>query len=743
MNLVIVESPTKAKTIGKFLGKGYNVLASFGHVRDLPKNKLGVDTASDFAPTYVIPLKSRKIVSDLKKAAAKAEKIYFATDEDREGEAISWHLEKILRPKPEQACRIAFHEITEEAVKNALANPRQLDLHMVDAQQARRILDRLVGYELSPFLWHKVAKGLSAGRVQSVAVRLIIERERAIKDFKVEEYWTIEADFAKKGEEGTFHAKLNRVDTKNLDKFAAKNEAAAKELLSALKDGTYQVSRIEAKEAVRNPQPPFITSTLQQEANRRLGYSAKQIMLLAQQLYEGVELGDEGSVGLITYMRTDSVNVSEKFISEARDYLQKNFGEAYVSREVRHFKTRAKNAQEAHEAIRPTSAFRTPESVKQYLEPQAWHLYDLIWRKAMATQMTPAVFSATMIDVSTKNSGHEYIFRANGAMIKSEGFLKIYPSDIKETILPKLQKDEAVTARDISPLQHFTEPAARFTDASLVKAMEENGIGRPSTYAPTIATIIDRRYVERAEGRKLAPTELAFLVNDLLVQHFPKVVDFKFTAKMEDDLDDIADGIKEWMPVIRDFYGPFKENLLLKEKEISKHATIDEPTDEVCEKCGKPMIKKMGRFGKFLACSGFPECRNTKPLKEDEKAKQDIVGDQKCEKCGSPMVVKHGPYGAFISCSNYPACKNIKNIEKKTGVICPECGKGEIIERKSKRGRAFYSCNKYPDCKFALWNKPTGEKCPECGSLLVYGPKGTAKCSKADCKFTKNLESGI
>lgn len=740
MNLVIVESPTKAKTISKFLGKGYNVLASFGHVRDLPKNKLGVDTLHEFTPTYVIPLKSRKIVSDLKKAAAKAEKIYFATDEDREGEAISWHLEKILRPKPEQAFRIAFHEITEEAVRNALAHPRQLDLHMVDAQQARRILDRLVGYELSPFLWHKVAKGLSAGRVQSVAVRLIIERERAIKEFKVEEYWTIEADFAKKGD-GTFHAKLNRVDTKNLDKFVAKNEAAAKELLLALKDGTYQVSRIEAKEAVRNPQPPFITSTLQQEANRRLGYSAKQIMLLAQQLYEGVELGDEGSVGLITYMRTDSVNVSEKFISEARDYLQKNFGEAYVSREVRHFKTRAKNAQEAHEAIRPTSAWRTPEAVKPYLEPQAWHLYELIWRKAVATQMTPAVFSATMIDVSTKNSGHEYIFRANGAMIKSEGFLKIYPSDIKETILPKLQKDEEVAVRDISPLQHFTEPSARFTDASLVKALEENGIGRPSTYAPTIATIIDRRYVERAEGRKLAPTELAFLVNDLLVQHFPKVVDFKFTAKMENDLDDIADGIKEWMPVIRDFYGPFKENLLIKEKEISKHAIIDEPTDEVCEKCGKPMIKKMGRFGKFLACSGFPECRNTKPLKEDEKAKQDIVGGAVCEKCGSPMVVKHGPYGAFISCSNYPACKNIKNIEKKTGVTCPECGKGEIIERKSKRGRAFYSCNKYPDCKFAVWNKPTGEKCPDCDSLLVYGPKGTAKCSKADCKFTKKLET--
>lgn len=737
MKLVIVESPTKAKTISKFLGKGYNVLASFGHVRDLPKNKLGVDTAHDFAPSYVIPLKSRKIVSDLKKAAAKADKIYFATDEDREGEAISWHLQNILRPSDGQAQRIAFHEITEEAVKAALANPRELDLHMVDAQQARRILDRLVGYELSPFLWHKVAKGLSAGRVQSVAVRLIVERERAIKEFKAEEYWTIEADFSKSGEPEKFHAKLNRIDSKNLEKFAVKSEKEAKDLFDLLKESSYKVGRVEAKEAIRNPQPPFITSTLQQEANRRLGYSAKQIMLLAQQLYEGVELGDEGSVGLITYMRTDSVNISEKFIGEARDYLKTTFGDQYVSSEVRRFKTRAKNAQEAHEAIRPTSVFRTPESVKPYLEPQAWHLYDLIWRKAVATQMPPAVFAATMIDVSTKAGEHEYIFRANGATMKNEGFLKIYQSDIKETILPKLEKGEDVDLKEIAPLQHFTEPPARFTDASLVKALEEKGIGRPSTYAPTIATIIDRRYVERAEGRKLAPTELAFLVNDLLVEHFPKVVDFKFTAKMEDDLDDVASGIKTWQPVIADFYGPFKENLEKKEKEISKKATIDEPTDEVCEKCGKPMIKKMGRYGKFLACSGFPECRNTKPLKEDEKAKLEIVGDQKCEKCGSPMTIKHGPYGAFLSCSNYPACKNIKNIEKKTGVTCPECGKGEIIERKSKRGRAFYSCNRYPDCKFALWNKPTGEKCPECGSLIVYGPKGTVKCSSATCKFTR------
>ncbi|MEK7211740.1 MAG: type I DNA topoisomerase [Patescibacteria group bacterium] len=605
MNLVIVESPTKARTIGKFLGKKYTVLSSLGHVRDLPKNKLGVDTANNFEPTYVIPLKSRKIVSDLKKAAAKADKIYFATDEDREGEAISWHLENILKPAPDASFRIAFHEITEEAVKHALANPRQLDLRLVDAQQARRILDRLVGYELSPFLWHKVAKGLSAGRVQSVAVRLIVERERAIQKFKAEEYWTIEAGFGKRGD-GVFRAKLNRIDTKNLEKFAVKSEVEARKLYDILKDGAYRVSRLEDKEAVRNPQPPFITSTLQQEANRRLGYSAKQIMMLAQHLYEGVELGDEGSVGLITYMRTDSVNLSEKFIAETRDYLKSNFGEQYVASGVRRFKTRAKNAQEAHEAIRPTSVSRTPESVKQYLEPQAWHLYDLIWRKAAATQMPPAVFAAAMIDISTSKDNHEYVFRANGATMKFEGFLKIYQSDIKETILPKLEKDEEVDLKDIAPVQHFTEPPARFTDASLVKALEENGIGRPSTYAPTISTIIDRHYVERAEGRKLAPTELAFLVNDLLVEHFPNVVDYKFTAKMEGDLDDVAEGVKEWEPVIRDFYGPFKENLLVKEKEISKKDLVDEATDQICEKCGKPMLKKMGRFGKFLACSGFP-----------------------------------------------------------------------------------------------------------------------------------------
>jgi DNA topoisomerase-1 len=741
MNLIIVESPTKARTIGKFLGKSYKVVSSLGHIRDLPQSKLGIDKEHDFAPDYVIPPKSRKIVSDLKKVAVRAGKIYLATDEDREGEAISWHLENILHAAPDKVSRIAFHEITEEAVRAALEHPRIVDLRLVNAQQARRILDRLVGYELSPFLWRKVARGLSAGRVQSVALRLIVERERAIKAFQAEEYWTIEGGFIKSSAPDEFvKAKLVAIDAKNLEKFAIKTEEDAKKLYSFLKNGEFKVKRVQGKDSVRNPQPPFITSTLQQEANRRLGYSAKQIMLLAQQLYEGIDLGDEGTVGLITYMRTDSVNLSEKFIGETREYLRKNYGERFVSKSPTHFKTRVKNAQEAHEAIRPTSVARTPELIKPYLEPQTWHLYDLIWRKAVATQMPSAVFSATIIDIQTKHNGSEYIFRANGAVIKSPGFLKIYPSEIKETVLPKLVEGDKLLPKDLRPLQHFTEPPARFTDASLVKTLEEYGIGRPSTYAPIISTVIERKYVERTEGRKLAPTELAFLVNDILVEHFPDVVDYKFTAAMEDDLDKIADGKKEWVQVIRYFYIPFWENLLRKDKEISKEDIINETTDEVCGLCGRKMAVKIGRFGKFLACSGFPECRSTRPLKEDAEKEAEIVANRVCEKCGAPLVLKHGPFGAFLNCSNYPECKNIKNIEKSTGAICPECGKGEIMERKSRRGRMFYSCGQYPDCKFALWQRPTGEKCPKCGSLLVCGPKKIIKCSKEECDYRADIQ---
>jgi len=722
--LVIVESPTKAKTIGRFLGKNFIVKSSFGHVRDLPKGKLGVDLEHDFAPTYVIPTKSKKTVTDLKKTAAKADEIYFATDEDREGEAISWHLAQVLGADPAKLKRITFHEITEEAIENAIKNPRNLDLRMVDAQQARRILDRLVGYELSPFLWKKVARGLSAGRVQSVAVRLIVEREREIQAFKPEEYWTVEAELKKANDE-KFLAKLTAIDGKALEKFSLKTQSDADAIVADLKDRTAIVAKIDRRRVKRTPGAPFTTSTLQQEANRRLGYSAKQTMMLAQNLYEE---------GFITYMRTDSVNLAEKFLTEAAAYVKGTFGKEFAAAEPRRFKGKQKNAQEAHEAVRPTEAAQTPESLAGKLEPDRVRLYDLIWRRALASQMSEAELEQVSVDSAVKGKTAEYNLRANGMTVAFAGFYKVYPTDTKETILPELKEGERTSVASVGGIQHFTEPAARYSDATLVKALEEYGIGRPSTYAPTIATIIDRNYVERIENRRLKPTEVAFVVNDLLVEHFPEVVDFNFTAKMEDQLDEIAEGKKEMVPVLSEFWKPFKANLDKKQTEIAGKIA-DKPSDVVCDKCGKPMIEKMGRFGRFLACSGYPECKNTKPMPgsvEDQKT------DEICPTCGAPMMVKRGRFGPFLSCSRYPECKTIKKIEKKTGVMCPECGKGELVERRSiKTRRAFYSCNRYPDCKFAVWSKPTGEKCPKCGSLLVFAKDNMVACSNKECDFKK------
>ena len=737
MNLVIVESPTKAKTIERFLGKAYKVRSSYGHIRDLPKNEMGVDVEHNFEPRYVIPTASRKKVNQLKKEAAKAKTVILATDEDREGEAIAWHLVSALELENKPTERIVFHEITEEAIKEALKNPRSIDLHLVDAQQARRILDRLVGYELSPFLWRKVVKGLSAGRVQSVAVRLIVEREREIQNFKPEEYWTIVASLLKiknqkskiKNQENEpFDAKLVKIDTKILEKFAIKTKEKAEEIVRDLEGATYVVSNIEKKETKKSPPTPLITSTLQQEANRRLGFSAKQTMMFAQQLYEGVELGREGQVGLITYMRTDSVNLSEKFLNEARDYISSSFGKNYLPENPRRFQTKSKLAQEAHEAIRPTLISYQPDEIKEYLSEGQYKLYNLVWRRALACQMAEAIIDSTTIEIEAK----KYIFRANGSVIKFDGFLKVYPSDMKENLLPTLIKGENIDLVKILPNQHFTEPPARYSDASLVKALEEYGIGRPSTYAPTIATIMDRGYVERIEGRRLKPKEIAFLVNDLLVKHFPIIVDYEFTAHMEDDLDLIAEGKQKWVPIISEFYKPFKENLMQKEKEISKKELTEEATEKICEKCGSPMIIKTGRYGKFLACSNYPECKNTKPLGEKTKEEAELTKEA-CEKCGSPMVIKEGRFGKFLACSNYPECKNIKSITKSTGVKCPKCNLGEIVERRTKKGRTFYSCNRYPDCEFSLWQRPTGEKCPKCNSLLVFAGKDKIKCSNKAC----------
>jgi len=749
MNLVIVESPTKAKTISRFLGKDFVIKSSFGHVRDLPKKEMGIDIERDFTPHYVVPRKNQKTVTDLKKSAQKAKTIYFATDEDREGEAIAWHLAQILKPTPEQSRRIAFHEITREAVEEALKNPRDIDNNLVDAQQARRILDRLVGYELSPFLWRKVAKGLSAGRVQSVAVRLIVEREREIQAFKHQEYWTIVASLQAKEQKNKktkeqFEAKLCKINDAALDKFDIATQDKAERIINGLEGANYFVANIQKKEIKRTPPPPFITSTLQQEANRKLGFSAKQTMMIAQQLYEGVELGSKGSVGLITYMRTDSVNLAEKFLTEARKFISTSFGHQYLPASVRRFTTKSKLAQEAHEAIRPTEASLDPESVCSYLDDHQYKLYNLIWRRALASQMAGAALINTAVDIAAekKETKNFYTFRANGLTIKFDGFLKVYGAS-QETILPTLEANEPLDLIKLIPNQHFTEPPARYSDASLVKALEEYGIGRPSTYAPTISTIIERGYVERIEGRRLKPKDIAFTVNDLLVSHFPRIVDYKFTARMEDDLDEIAEGKKKWMPVIKEFYAPFKENLNQKYQEISK---MEEKTDEICEKCGSPMVIKMGRYGRFLACSNFPECRNIRSLKSEGETEPETANEV-CDKCGAPMAIKSGRFGKFLSCSRYPECKNIKSLVKSTGVKCPECGKnllaedllkaGEIVERRSKKGRTFYSCNRYPDCKFALWSKPTGEKCSKCGSLLVYGKNDTVVCSNKECDYKK------
>lgn len=689
MKLIIVESPTKARTISSFVPGDFKVLSSYGHIRDLPKSSLGIDENKNFEPKYVIPTRARKNVNALRKEAEEADKIILATDEDREGEAIAWHLSQALGlekpnsknqiPKTE---RIVFHEITKRAIEEALKSPREIDLKLVDAQQARRILDRLVGYKLSPFLWKKIYRGLSAGRVQSVAVRLIVEREREIQSFQPQEYWTILAKLeTEKKTEKEFEAVLIKKDGETLDKFAIKNKQAAEEILAELTGKDWLVESAEKKEVLKNPPAPFTTSTLQQEAFRRLGFTAKQTMLLAQQLYEGVELG-EGPVGLITYMRTDSLNLSQDSLAAAKEFLNKEQGQKYALKTPRHFKTKTKGAQEAHEAIRPTDPVRTPESIKKFLNLRQWKLYELIWRRFLASQMPEALFDTTTADVKADN----YTFRATGQTMKFDGFLKIYPSKFLEVQLPKLEPGQKLNLREITPLEHFTEPPPRWTEASLVKILEKYGIGRPSTYAPIIATIQERGYVQRNDKKRLVPTEIGFIVNDMLVEHFPEIVDVQFTAKMEEELDEVASGEISWQKIIREFYGPFSRHLAEKYESVEKR-DFQEATDKLCEKCGKPMVIKRGRFGRFLACSGFPECKNTKPLP--------------------------------------PVSLNL---------TCLKCHEGEIVERSTRRGKIFYGCSRWPKCDFASWSKPNGQTCPQCSSPLVEVKNGM-KCSSKSCDF--------
>lgn len=736
MNLVIVESPAKANTIQKFLGKDFKVKSSYGHIRDLPKSKLGVDTEKNFAPKYVIPTKARKYVTELKKAAHGANKIYIATDADREGEAIAWHLTEILKPAQVKVHRITFDEITKSAIQHAVANPRTLDQNLVDAQQARRILDRLVGYELSPLLWKKVRRGLSAGRVQSVAVRLIVEREEEISRFKPDEHWTLTAHLNHDGRD--FSAVLTTQDGKRIPKLGIGDKKSMDEIVGALKNKTFTVEQVQSKERRRSAPAPFTTSTLQQAAVNQLGFSSKKTMFLAQQLYEGVELGPAGPTGLISYMRTDSVHLSKESTARARETIIKQFGDAYSLTTPRVYKNKAKRAQEAHEAIRPTDPARTPEDIAPFLTADQLKLYRLIWQRLTASQMADARLRTVTVSISAD----KYIFGANGSTVLFDGFAKALgeKAAFKETVLPPLTKGDRPNLKKLDPEQHFTKPPPRLSEATLVKALEELGIGRPSTYAPTIDTIKRREYVETGQDKRFQPTEVGTLVTNLLKEHFPNIVDTKFTAHMELDLDKIAAGDKEWQPIISAFYKPFHKTITTKEKELNKKDITQEETGESCPKCSHSLVIKLGRFGRFKACSNFPDCKYTEPLAAEKEIHKQNSGHT-CPKCSRPLVLKHGRYGPFLGCSGYPDCKHIKKIEKTTGVTCPKCQQGEIVEKRSRKGRTFYACNRYPNCENAYWSRPTGEKCSQCSSLLVYGANSTVRCSSKKCKFQQAAPS--
>jgi DNA topoisomerase-1 len=674
MRLLIVESPAKGKTIENFLGPDYKVLSSYGHIRDLPKGEFGVDVEHDFKPKYVIPPKSRKTINLLKNEVKKSEATILATDEDREGEAIAWHLSQVLDlngEKPYQ--RIVFHEITESAIKDALKNPRKIDLNLVDAQQARRILDRIVGYKLSPFLWKKVARGLSAGRVQSVAVRLVVEREREIQKFVAQEYWTIIAVLLKIKDKASFEAALIKKDGKILDKLEIKTKSDADKIVKDLKDAEYKVINVEKKEIKRNPLPPFTTSTLEQSGWQKFHWPARFTMRIAQRLYEG---------GFITYHRSDSMNLSDLSLFAAKKFITENYGKEYWPGFFMRYKARGK-VQEAHEAIRPTYPAKTPESLGLKDKNQE-KLYELIWRRFIACQMKQAIFDSTIADIQTK----DYVFRATGQTLKFDGFLKVYPIKYEEKELPPLERNEILELVKLIPSQHFTEPPARYNEATLIKALEQNGIGRPSTYAPILSTIQERNYIEKDEQKRFRPTEIGTVVNDLLVGHFPEIVDLKFTARMEEDLDEIAEGKEKWVPVIREFYEPFEKHLKIKEKEVNKSDIAQEATDKTCPKCGAKVLIRLGRFGKFYACSKFPECKYTESLKKNT-----------------------------------------------LGIKCPKCKKGEITEKRTKKGKIFYACNRWPKCDFALWDRPSGKICPKCKSLLVETKRRQIKCPNKECDY--------
>ncbi len=747
--LVVVESPTKAKTLGRFLGNSYQILATYGHVRALPSKSGSVDVENDFEPRYEIIPEKKRHIDRIKRALSKVDTLYLASDMDREGEAISYHLLSLLglngtgRKKKIAVHRIVFHEITKEAIEAAIQSPRDILRPLVDAQQARVVLDYLYGFTLSPLLWKKVRTGLSAGRVQSVALRLICEREKEIQAFTPKEYWTIQAKFQKGEGSSPFEAELFRFQGEKLKKFDIKKAEKAEEIAAFLKERSYHVAGISHKTTRKTPPPPFITSTLQQEASRRLNLSPSRTMRLAQQLYEGIDLG-QGPVGLITYMRTDSVHLAKQALSDARDIILKKFGEPYALPRARVYKNKVKNAQEAHEAIRPTDLKRTPEQLASILSPQLFDLYKIIWNRTIACQMAQAQWDTQTVLIDSEDGSAQ--FKATGSHLVFPGYLKVLEDNGKEALLPPLEEGASLKLTALDPVQHFTQPPPRYTEASLIKTLESYGIGRPSTYASVLQTLRSRDYA-RLIRRAFVPQETGMIVSDLLTKHFSHYVDYQFTAQLEEKLDEIAKGQMSWKPLIRTFWQDFYPLVKKKEEELKRSDILTEKMDEACPECGKPLVIRFGKYGRFIACSGFPDCHYHRPLEEKEKeAPQET--DQVCEKCGRPMVIKKGRYGPFLACSGFPECRNTKPLNKReqksTGVPCPECHKGELLERRSKRGRTFYSCSRYPTCKFSLWNRPIAEECPECHApyLIVkkVGKTVYKCCPEKGCEYREPLE---
>ncbi|HTO10369.1 MAG TPA: type I DNA topoisomerase [Candidatus Binatia bacterium] len=739
--LVVVESPTKVKTIAKYLDGKYVVKASMGHVRDLPKSQLGVDPKKNFKPKYVVTPAKKKVLDELVKAAEKADTLYVATDPDREGEAIGWHLAQELPFDKKNVFRITFNEITERAVKAAFTNPGRIDIKKVDAQQARRVLDRLVGYNLSPLLWKKIRRGLSAGRVQSVAVRLIVDRERAIQAFVPVEYWTLHARLTAKVPP-EFTATLREVDGQKAE---LASEDATHAVMARLEGARFIVRSVTRGERKKNPAPPFITSTMQQDAGRKLGFSAKKTMTVAQQLYEGIEVGEEGAVGLITYMRTDSVRIAAEAQEAARTWATNRLGAEYLPDAPPAYKSRG-SAQEAHEAIRPSDVNRDPKAMARFLTKDQLALYRLIWERFMASQLMPAVYDTVAADIEAAGT----VFRAQGQTLKFKGFTAIYvesrededpaADEDAESAVPPLEEGEALGVLGLDPKQHFTQPPPRFTEASLIKKLEEDGIGRPSTYASILGTIInDRGYVHR-ERRTLSPTQLGIEVTDLLLPFFRDIMDVEFTAQMEGELDKVEEGELKWSDAVQDFYTPFQKDLKAAEKGMPELKGGVE-TGEACPECGEPLKERWGRFGKFIACSAYPECKYKKNLPGSERP-EDEPTDEKCPTCERPMVIKHGRFGKFIACSGYPECKTTKPVT--LGIACPECAKGQIVERRSRKGRTFFGCSAYPDCKFVLWQRPVQEPCPKCAALFlterVARGRRTQRCWREGCDFSREAE---